>query len=104
MDKLPAQLSAGRAMAPEAADRELRRQIAIIDSMTRGERVNSQLINGSRRRRIAAGAGVQVQDVNRLLKQFLEIQKMMKNMKGGKIARMMAGLRGGMPPGFPRGR
>jgi signal recognition particle subunit SRP54 len=91
-------------MAPEAADRELRRQIAIIDSMTRGERVNSQLINGSRRRRIAAGAGVQVQDVNRLLKQFLEIQKMMKNMKGGKIARMMAGLRGGMPPGFPRGR
>jgi signal recognition particle subunit SRP54 len=104
MDKLPAQLSGRSAMSGDVADRELKRQIAIIDSMTRAERQNSQLINGSRRRRIAAGAGVQVQDVNRLLKQFLEMQKLMKSMKGGKIARMMAGLRGGMPPGIPRGR
>jgi signal recognition particle subunit SRP54 len=104
MDKLPAQLSGRSAMNPDVAERELRRQIAIIDSMTRAERLNSQLINGSRRRRIASGAGVQVQDVNRLLKQFLEMQKLMKSMKGGKVARLMAGLRGGMPPGFPRGR
>jgi signal recognition particle subunit SRP54 len=104
MDKLPAQL-AGRAQMPgDQADRELKRQIAIIDSMTRRERLNSGVIDGSRRRRIAAGAGVQVQDVNRLLKQFMEMQKLMKGMKGGKLGRLMAGLRGGMPPGMPRRR
>jgi len=104
MDKLPAQL-AGRAPVPGAqADRELKRQIAIIDSMTRQERVRAGVIDGSRRRRIAAGAGVQVQDVNRLLKQFMEMQKLMKGMKGGKLGRLMAGLRSGMPPNLPRGR
>jgi signal recognition particle subunit SRP54 len=104
MDKLPAQL-AGRAQMPgDQADRELKRQIAIIDSMTRRERLNSAILDGSRRRRIAAGAGVQVQDVNRLLKQFMEMQKLMKGMKGGKLGRLMAGLRGGMPPGLPRRR
>ncbi len=104
MEKLPAQLAGRTALPGEAADRELKRQIAIIDSMTRTERVRSDILNGSRRRRIAAGAGVQVQDVNRLLKQFMEMQKMMKGMKGGKLARMMAGLRSGTPPGVPRGR
>jgi len=104
MDKLPAQL-AGRASLPaDQADRELKRQIAIINSMTRQERVNSGVIDGSRRRRIAAGAGVQVQDVNRLLKQFMEMQKLMKGLKGGKLGRLMAGLRGGLPPGLPRRR
>jgi signal recognition particle subunit SRP54 len=86
------------------ADRQLKRQIAIIDSMTRQERARSAIIDGSRRRRIAAGAGVQVQDVNRLLKQFMEMQKLMKGMKGGKLGRLMAGLRGAMPPNLPRGR
>jgi signal recognition particle subunit SRP54 len=105
MDKLPAQLAGRRAAMPgEQADRELKRQIAIIDSMTRQERLRSGLIDGSRRRRIAAGAGVQVQDVNRLLKQFMEMQKLMKGMKGGKLGRLMAGLRGAVPPGLPRGR
>jgi signal recognition particle subunit SRP54 len=105
MDKLPAQLAGRRAAMPrDQADRELKRQIAIIDSMTRQERLRSGLIDGSRRRRIAAGAGAQVQDVNRLLKQFMEMQKLMKGMKGGKLGRLMAGLRGGMPPGLPRGR
>jgi signal recognition particle subunit SRP54 len=105
MDKLPAQLAGRRAAMPrDQADRELKRQIAIIDSMTRQERLRSGLIDGSRRRRIAAGAGVQVQDVNRLLKQFMEMQKLMKGMKGGKLGRLIAGLRGGMPPGLPRGR
>ena len=104
MDKLPTQL-AGRAQMPgDQADRELRRQMAIIDSMTRQERLHSGILDGSRRRRIAAGAGVQVQDVNRLLKQFMEMQKLMKGMKGGKLRRLMAGLRGGMPPGLPRRR
>jgi len=105
MDKLPAQMTAGRsAMPPDQADRELKRQIAIINSMTRQERLNAGVLDGSRRRRIAAGAGVQVQDVNRLLKQFMEMQKLMKGMKGGKLGRLMAGLRGGMPPGMPRRR
>jgi signal recognition particle subunit SRP54 len=103
LDKLPTQLSGRTTMSPDVADRELKRQVAIIDSMTRSERADSQIINGSRRRRIAAGAGVQVQDVNRLLKQFLEMQRMMKSMKGGKLARLMAGLRSGTPPGIPPG-
>jgi signal recognition particle subunit SRP54 len=104
MDKLPAQLAGRAAMPSDQADRELKRQIAIIDSMTRRERQHSGILDGSRRRRIAAGAGVQVQDVNRLLKQFMEMQKLMKGMKGGKLGRLMAGLRGGMPPGLPRRR
>ncbi len=101
MDKLPAQLAGRAAMPGDQADRELKRQIAIINSMTRQERLHSGVIDGSRRRRIAAGAGVQVQDVNRLLKQFMEMQRLMKGMKGGKLGRLMAGLKGGLPPGLP---
>ena len=99
MDKLPAQLAAG---APPGAgdDRMVRRQVAIIDSMTPRERRRPGVIDGSRRRRIAAGAGVQVQDVNRLLKQFLEMQKMMKKLKGGGLRRMLRGLGGRLPPGM----
>jgi signal recognition particle subunit SRP54 len=101
MDKLPAQLTQrASAMSGEQADRELRRQIAIIDSMTRQERLRAGIIDGSRRRRIAAGAGAQVQDVNRLLKQFQQMQKLMKGMKGGKLGRMLAGLKGTLP-GLP---
>jgi len=99
MDKLPAQL-ASRGVNTDQADRDVRRQIAIIDSMTALERRTPDVIDGSRRRRIAAGAGVLVQDVNRLLKQFMEMQKVMKQMKGGKLGRMMAGFKGGMPRGF----
>ena len=69
--------------------------------MTRKERRNPGMLDGSRRRRIAAGAGVQVQDVNRLMKQFLEMQKMMKSFSGGKLKRMMGRSRAGVPPGFP---
>jgi signal recognition particle subunit SRP54 len=101
MDKLPTQLAGRAALKGDQADRELRRQMAIIDSMTVQERRHSGIIDGSRRRRIAAGAGVQVQDVNRLLKQFMDMQRLMKGMKGGKLGRMMAGLRGGLAPGPP---
>src|SRR3984885_635943 len=101
MDKLPTQLAGRAAMKGDQADLELRRQMAIIDSMTAQERRQSGIIDGSRRRRIAAGAGVQVQDVNRLLKQFMDMQRLMKGMKGGKLGRLMAGLGGGMPPGQP---
>jgi signal recognition particle subunit SRP54 len=73
--------------------------VAIINSMTHRERRRPEIIDGSRRRRIAAGSGTQVQDVNRLLKQFVEMQRMMKSMKGGKMRRMLGALKGGMPPG-----
>jgi signal recognition particle subunit SRP54 len=101
MDKLPTQLAGKAAVKGDQADRELKRQIAIIDSMTRQERRQSGIIDGSRRRRIAAGAGVQVHDVNRLLKQFMDMQRMMKSMKGGKLGRLIAGMKGGFGPGMP---
>ena len=101
MDKLPSAAMKGNAPAPEQGDKEVRRQIAIINSMTKKERRNPALLDGSRRRRIAAGAGVQVQDVNKLMKQFLEMQKMMKSFSGGKLKRLMGAFKGQMPPGFP---
>ena len=101
MDKLPQAAMKGGAVAPDQGDKDVRRQIAIINSMTRKERRNPTLLDGSRRRRIAAGAGVQVQDVNRLMKQFMEMQKMMKSFLGGKLKRMMQVFKGGVPPGFP---
>ena len=101
MDKLPQAAMKGGAVAPDQGDKDVRRQIAIINSMTRKERRNPALLDGSRRRRIAAGAGVQVQDVNRLMKQFMEMQKMMKSFSGGKLKRMMQAFKGGVPPGFP---
>jgi signal recognition particle subunit SRP54 len=107
MDKLPTQLAGRAAMKGDHADRELRHQLAIIDSMTNQERRQSGIIDGSRRRRIAAGAGVQVQDVNRLLKQFMDMQRLMKGMKGmkgGQLGRLMSGLAGKLPPGVPRRR
>ncbi len=102
MDKLPQAAMKGGAVAPDQGDKDVRRQIAIINSMTKKERRNPAILDGSRRRRIAAGAGVQVQDVNRLMKQFMDMQKMMKSFGGGKLKRMMSAFKGGMPPGFPR--
>jgi signal recognition particle subunit SRP54 len=96
MDKLPAQMGR-RALAPDQADRQVRQQMAIIDSMTARERRVPGIIDGSRRRRIARGAGVQVQDVNRLMKQFLDMQKMMKQLKGSGLRRLMGAFRGGAP-------
>jgi signal recognition particle subunit SRP54 len=102
LDKLPGTVTKKGAVSADQGDRELRRQIAIINSMTRRERRNPSIIDGSRRRRIAGGSGVQVQDVNRLLKQFQEMQRMMKSMKGGRLRALMGALKGGgMPPGFP---
>jgi signal recognition particle subunit SRP54 len=98
LDKLPTAAAQRGAVAPEQGDREIRRQIAIINSMTARERRKPDLIDGSRRRRIAAGAGLHVQDVNRLLKQFQEMQRMMKSMKGGKLKRLMGAFKGKLPP------
>lgn len=87
-------------------DRVLTRQEAIIQSMTRQERGDPDLINGSRRKRIAAGAGVEVSDVNKLLKMHRQMADMMKKMgKGGRMPAMPPGFggpgMGGLPPGFP---
>ena len=101
MDKLPSAAMKGAALPADGGDKDVRRQIAIINSMTRKERRNPALLDGSRRRRIAAGAGVQVQDVNKLMKQFMEMQKMMKSMGGGRMKRMLQAFKGGVPPGFP---
>jgi signal recognition particle subunit SRP54 len=96
MDKLPA--AAGRqTLSVDQGDRAVRRQIAIINSMTPRERRYPAVIDGSRRRRIALGAGVQVQDVNRLMKQFLDMQRMMKSLKGGHLKRLMGSFRGRLP-------
>jgi len=78
-------------------DKELVKVDAIISSMTPRERANHTIINGSRRARIAKGSGTQVQDVNRLLKQFAEMQKMMKMMKGGKMKDMGRMFGGRLP-------
>ena len=87
------------------SDKLFKQMEAIINSMTRKERRHVELIGGSRKRRIAAGSGTQVQDINRLLKQFLQMQKMMKKLKGNNMARMMRNLGmlkgGGMPPSGP---
>jgi signal recognition particle subunit SRP54 len=102
LDKLP--LPGGMTpdkLASQVDPRMLRRQIAIINSMTPKERRHPAVIDGSRRRRIAAGAGLPVQEVNRLLKQFTQMQKMMKKMSGGGLRRMLRGGMGGLP-GFRR--
>ena len=96
LDKLPAQF-AQAAQSPQADEKHLRRVEGIINSMTPAERVHPEIIKASRKRRIAAGAGVPVQEVNRLLNQFEQMQKMMKMMKGGNLQRMMRGMKGFMP-------
>ena len=102
MDKLPSQLTAKAQGADmERAERDVRRMEGIICSMTPLERRKPDLIKASRKRRIAAGAGVPVQEVNRLLNQFEQMQGMMKKMKGGGLMKMMKRMGGGFP-GMPR--
>ena len=102
MDKLPGMANIPDAAKNQVNEKEFGRLEAIINSMTPGERRHPDIIKGARKRRIAMGSGTQVQDVNRLLKQFTQMQKMMKKMtKGGGISKMMRGLKGKMPPGMP---
>jgi len=94
------------ALKDQANEQKIKRQVAIINSMTPGERRFPKVINGSRKKRIAAGAGQQIQDVNRLLKQHVQMERMMKKMSKGGMKKMMRGMPGGgmppggMPPGF----
>jgi signal recognition particle subunit SRP54 len=98
LDKLPAHVAQAAQGVPQLADgRALARLEGIINSMTPAERAKPELIKASRKRRIAAGAGVPVQEVNRLLKQFDEMQKMMKQMQKGGLARMMRAMKGLVP-------
>jgi signal recognition particle subunit SRP54 len=97
VDKLPAQLVGQLSPAQLQDDKQLRRIEGMIDSMTPRERIHPEIIKASRKRRIAAGAGVSVQEVNRLLNQFEQMQKMMKMRKGGNLARMMRNLKGAFP-------
>jgi signal recognition particle subunit SRP54 len=102
MEKLPLPGNVNAAALKDAGnEQKISRQIAIINSMTPGERQFPKTINGSRKKRIATGAGQQIQDVNRLLKQHLQMEKMMKKMSRGGMKKMMRGLPGGgMPPGI----
>ncbi len=98
IDKLPTQLQQAATQTPQSMDdKALRRIEGIINSMTPAERAKPELIKASRKRRIAAGAGVPVQEVNRLLNQFAQMQKMMKQMQKGGLARMMRGMKGMLP-------
>jgi signal recognition particle subunit SRP54 len=105
MDKLPSQL-AGKAKEGDLqrAEKDIVRKQGIIHSMTAAERARPEIIKATRKRRIAQGAGVQVQDVNRLLNEFGQMQDMMKKMRGGGLMKMMkrmGALKGGFP-GMPR--
>ncbi|ONG07999.1 signal recognition particle protein [Klebsiella pneumoniae] len=102
MGKLPGMGQIPDNVKAQMDDKVLVRREAIINSMTLKERAKPEIIKGSRKRRIAAGCGMQVQDVNRLLKQFDDMQRMMKKMKSkGGMMKMMRGMKGMMPPGFP---
>lgn len=96
MDKLPTQFSQA-AQNVKVDDKIIHRTVGIINSMTQQERTKPEILKASRKRRIAAGAGVTVQEVNRLLAQFEQAQKMMKMMNKGGISKMMRGLKGMMP-------
>ena len=96
-DKLPVQITQMAQSSPELQEKALKRTEGIINSMTPLERRKPELIKAARKRRIAAGAGVQVQEVNRLLNQFEQMQKMMKMMRSGNLGRMLRGMKGMLP-------
>ena len=100
MDKLPGMGNISDKVKDQMDDKVTVQMEAIINSMTPGERQRPDVIKGSRKRRIAAGSGTQIQDVNKLLKQFTQMQKMMKKMSGkGGMKKMMRSMQGMMPPG-----
>ncbi|PHS70178.1 MAG: signal recognition particle protein [Cycloclasticus sp.] len=103
MDKIPGMSNVPQNVKNKVNDKDFSRQIALINSMTHKEKIFPNLINGSRRKRIATGAGLEVQDVNKLMKQYKQAQKMMKKMSKGGMAKMMRGLQGqmGQGQGFP---
>jgi signal recognition particle subunit SRP54 len=100
VDKLPGLGGMSAQIKDQVNDKMTVQMEAIINSMTPAERARPEIIKGSRKRRIAAGSGTQIQDVNKLLKQFTQMQKMMKKMSGkGGMKKMMRSMKGMMPPG-----
>ena len=97
LDKLPGMGQVPEHLKQQVNDKEMKRLVAMIDSMTPQERAFPALIRGGRKRRIASGSGTQIQDLNRLLKQFTVMQKTMKKMKGGGVTRMLRSLSGRLP-------
>ncbi len=101
LDKLPGMKNLPAGAMDQMGNKQFNKMEAIINSMTKKERLFPDLIKGSRKKRIAAGSGTQVQDVNQLLKQFTQMQKMMKQMSGkGGLMKMMRAMGGKMPPGM----
>ncbi len=102
LEKLPGGAKLQEQVRKAQPEKEVKRAIAIINSMTPQERRFPDLIKASRKRRIAAGAGVEVQDVNKLIRQFDTTRDMMKKLTGGGIKNLMRGLAGRLPPGMMR--
>ena len=106
LEKLPGGAKLQAQMKNVKPEKEIKRAVAIINSMTKQERRYPDLIKASRKKRIATGAGLEVQEVNKLMRQFDQTKEMMKKLQGGGMAKMMRALAGRMPPGFgpPPGR
>ncbi|MBC6903861.1 signal recognition particle protein [Saccharophagus sp. K07] len=108
LDKLPGMGNIAQIAEQADVTKQFKRMEALINSMTPAERRDPEILNGSRKRRIVQGAGADIQDLNRLLKQHKQMGKMMKKLKGGGMSKMMRGLSGmmggggGLPPGFGR--
>jgi len=100
LEKMPGMANLPAAAKSQMDDKELSRMIAIINSMTVQERRFPAILKGSRKKRVAAGSGLQVQDVNRLLKHHLQMSKMMKKASKMGMAKMMRGMQGKLPPGM----
>ncbi len=103
MDKLPGMPGMPPGAMQQVDDKQTKRLVAIINSMTPQERRKPDVINGSRKRRIANGSGTQIQDVNRLLKQHKQMSKMMKKISKGGVKNMLRGMQGRFPPGMGGG-
>ncbi len=102
IDKLPGAGKMSEAVKAQANDKSITHMVAIIDSMTPKERRFPDIIKATRKQRIAAGSGMQVQDVNRLLKQYTQMRKMMKKFsKKGGMKNMMRAMQGKLPPNMP---
>ncbi len=102
-DKLPGMGKLSNTMKDQAAEKQVKQMVAIINSMTPKERRFPDIIKGSHKKRIAKGSGMQIQDVNRLLKQHKQMKKMMKKFAKGGMRKMMRSMKGQMPPGMGGG-
>ncbi len=100
LDKLPGAADIPDAVKKQADDSQFTRMIALINSMTPQERRFPAVIKGSRKKRIAAGAGLTVQDINKLMKQHTQMSRLMKKMSKGGMSKMLKGMQGKLPPGF----